>query len=98
MSFKSTPPRITAQTRGSRRFQGVRPAFIRTLVIEGLKSEVVRADRVESVLQRLRSDIEEDRASGRRSNATELSLDELILQIKRKLSNAGVPNDGADEA
>ena len=32
MSFKSTPPRITAQTRGSRRFQGVRPAFIRTLV------------------------------------------------------------------
>src|SRR5260370_15569236 len=33
MSFKSTPLRITAQTRGSRRFQGVRPAFIRTLVI-----------------------------------------------------------------
>jgi hypothetical protein len=33
MSFKSTPLRITAQTRGSRRFQGIRPAFIRTLVI-----------------------------------------------------------------
>src|SRR5207244_1702718 len=30
--FKSTPPRITAQTRGSHPFQGVRSAFIRTLV------------------------------------------------------------------
>jgi len=32
MSFKSTPPRITAQTRGSHPFRGVRSAFIRTLV------------------------------------------------------------------
>ena len=43
MSFKSTPPRITAQTHGSRRFQGVRPAFIRTLVLAiiGLATAII---------------------------------------------------------
>jgi tetratricopeptide (TPR) repeat protein len=54
--------------------------------VEDLKSEAVRADRAESILQRLRSDIDEDRASGRRANPSDLSFNELVGQIKRKLS------------